>query len=88
MSFLFILLIIRLLLFDLYYKIHLWSSAFPYAGGLSAFDEIGSYYQQSDNFFIENQLKKHFLSSFSVLNFRSTKRTKFYTSYLSSKFTV
>lgn len=42
MGFLFILLIIRLLLFDLYYKIHLWSSAFAYAWGLNAFDEVGS----------------------------------------------
>jgi len=42
MAFLFILLIIRLLLLDLYYKIHLWSSAFAYAWGLSAFDELSA----------------------------------------------
>lgn len=59
-AFPFILLIIRLLLLHLYYKIHLWSSASAYAWGLSAFDEVGSYYQQSDNFFVENQFKKTF----------------------------
>lgn len=60
MAFPFILLIIRLLLLDLYYKIHLWSSASAYAWQLSALDEVGSYYQQRDNFFIENEFKKTF----------------------------